>query len=98
MSWHPEDDEDLTEDWGESLDDAGADFYEDRIVDVQDQVERHIEAEEQLHQYDDEHDYGHRWRSEYDIVGESERLQGCHLAVGGHIEVRRARWSRFPGP
>ena len=39
MEWQPED-EDLSEDWGESIDDAGPEFYEGLVGDVQEQAEQ----------------------------------------------------------
>ena len=81
MDWHPEDEEDLREDWGESLDDAGGDFYEDRIGDVQDRVEEYIEAQEWSYQYGDEYGHDqHGWQqSQFAIAGDSERRKDAIL-------------------
>ena len=53
MERQPED-EDLSEDWGESIDDAGPEFYEGLVDDVQDLVEQQQEFLEELQQFDDD--------------------------------------------
>ena len=99
MDWHPEDDEDLTEDWGESLDDAGGDFYEDRIGDVQDRVEECIEAEERSYQYDDEYGYDqHGWRSQFAIADDSERRKDAILRWVVTSKFAEAVHGGPPGP
>lgn len=56
MACQPED-EDLIEDWGQSIDDAGPEFYENLVGTLQDQVESLAESfdlSDQSYEYDDE--------------------------------------------